>query len=283
MAKALRLPANNPLLLHAEAKRSRWLTSITCKARPGVHPTLPAQQSARPASDGNPTTPNWAGYVADTPSPDGTFGTWYVPEVAAPTGDVSSYSSVWTGIGGFADPTDDDIPGQLIQAGTEEDSLCPQVIHGVCSDPTTAYYAWYEQYPYEDQIEIANMTVSPGDDIAASAGNFSSSTASFLVCDDTTNVCAAPQQATAGTPGDTSEWVVERTLEGGSLPGLAPFGTTTFEDGENVTWFEGGVATTPEAAEATPYDMYNGSDLLASTGELDSSGEGFTVTYVASE
>lgn len=281
LAKALAMPADNSMLLHAESKHSRWMTNITCKTRPGVAPTLPTKKTAQAAGDGNSTTSNWAGYIAATANPDGTFADWTIPEVAGPSGDASQYSSTWTGIGGFADSGTGESGGELIQAGSEQDSLCTDIIHSVCSGPETAYYAFYEQYPYEDQVEITDMTVMPGDDFWASA-IIDSTTAYFAICDDTTNVCVDTQQSLAGAPGNTSEWVVERTTIDGSATPLANFGTVTFGD-DTGTWFNEGSATTPEAADAIAFDMYNGTDLLASTSALDSSGEGFTVTYVASQ
>lgn len=280
LAAALSVPADDPVLLHAEARHSHWLSSITCKIMPGTHSALSAAGNATPA-DTNGPSPNWAGYEAATPDPDFVEGEWNVPSVGSPPGDVSQYSSTWVGIGGDANPSAGQPAGELVQAGTEQDSLCTVIVHGACGAEATQYYAWYEQDPYENEVEISNMTISPGDDIWASDGTTDNETYP-AICDDTTNVCVDPTQTLAAAPGDSSEWIVERSEVSGAFPPLADFGTVTFAD-SSETWYEGGVATTPQEAGATAYDMYNGSDLLANTGPLDASGQGFTVTYDASE
>jgi hypothetical protein len=285
MANALSTSVDNPVLLHAEARHSRWLTSVTCKIHPGTRPTVPSKGTAKSADNGNPTTPNWAGYIAPTDSPDNTEGVWDVPTVSIPNGTASAYSSVWTGVGGLGYTGSSSSAGELVQDGTEQNSLCAAVVHGACSGPETEYYAWYEQYPGENQVEISNMTISPGDEIWAAPGTGdTTTTAYFILCDDTTNVCLDTSQSLVAAPGDSSEWVVERSEVGGEYPPLADFGTVTFQD-FSETWFNGGSATTPEAAFAEPFDMYNSDDstTLASTGALDASGQGFTVTFDAAE
>jgi Peptidase A4 family len=111
-------------------------------------------------------TSNWSGYaIAHYQSGQyytSAQATWVVPTVTfGPTnsGTNEEYSATWVGIGGFctnalctrADRT-------LIQLGTSQ---------YVLSSGATSYFAWYEMLP-QAPVTITAITVSPGDQIAAS-------------------------------------------------------------------------------------------------------------------
>ncbi len=101
-------------------------------------------------SRSDPTTANWAGYAAA----DGPFtnisGSWIVQN-SLQTIRPYTRSSQWIGIGGAVS-----LP--LIQIGTSSSNLFG----------SQAYGAWYEDFPKQQQININNFTVNPGDKIVAS-------------------------------------------------------------------------------------------------------------------
>jgi hypothetical protein len=95
-------------------------------------------------------------------------------------------------VGGFTDTAAGESAGELVQAGTEQDYICIGVVHSVCQLDETTCHPWYEQYPYEAQVEIADMTISPGDEIWVNGGAADTTTASWLLCDGTANVWVSP-------------------------------------------------------------------------------------------
>jgi hypothetical protein len=101
---------------------------------------------------------NWGGYVAATnllaPAAEVTSvsASWIV-QTAAPSS-TATYSSQWTGIGGFFSNDD-----SLIQLGTESDYY----------QKTAHYYAWIEMLPSsESSLSTTNYQVKAGDKIVAS-------------------------------------------------------------------------------------------------------------------
>lgn len=99
---------------------------------------------------------NWGGYVVasslSTPQPSVTFvnASWIVQTANASS--KSTYSSQWTGIGGFFSND-----SSLIQTGTESDFF----------SGSAHYDAWYELLPASETV-ISGMTVNPGDRMYAS-------------------------------------------------------------------------------------------------------------------
>jgi hypothetical protein len=88
--------------------------------------------------------------LGGSPKFDETVGDWIVPSVNAQFEKFSGYSSMSVSLDGNCNCNDS------ILAGTEQDSV----------KETSSYYAWIEFSPL-NEVEIKNLTVQPGDVIAA--------------------------------------------------------------------------------------------------------------------
>ncbi len=86
---------------------------------------------------------NWGGYVSTGSNYNYTQGSWTV-QAAGPSTNAT-YSSQWTGIGGFNDST-------LIQAGTESDYY----------SGAAHYTSWFELLP-SGEIPVSGFPITPGD------------------------------------------------------------------------------------------------------------------------
>jgi hypothetical protein len=248
------------------------LSSVTC--RPG-HQRGP--RTSKQSATG--TSANWSGYQSAVRNNFiGAFMAWNVPSVST-AANSSAYSSIWPGIGQGNDKSD-----SLVQDGTEQDVSC---LAGVC---THDYYPWYEVVPEENQEEITNLSISPGDAIESFVEyEPPDGAACFEVDDLTTNTGVYGYQYTdsgfTGT-GSTAEWIVERTEVNGNFPQLANFGSvpitlaiaaqgSSWED-PNLT-YPGASNNSPTAISMTSCDQ---SLTLARPGAIASDGTDFTVTFV---
>ncbi len=186
----------------------------------------------------------WSGYVIGMPGaseaglqPDAVSdvkGTWIVPTVQNCTGSSQQErSSAWIGIGGLnASATVLNQP--LVQIGTAQ----------ICTNGNPQYYAWYEVVSIspvqsQDEIQIKNFPVSPGDMISAEIiyiknQNGPHGVYCLAISNDKRNVS---RLFTVEAPLDeqmTAEWIVEDPQQG--LRGLfkpwplANFGTTCFSN-----------------------------------------------------
>lgn len=157
---------------------------------------------------------NWAGYVGSSSSPvsNSVLGSWIVQ--TASKSSSATYSSQWTGIGGFSDDT-------LIQAGTESDYY----------NGAAHYDAWYELLPgYE--IVISNFPVSPGDVIYANITAVSGEANEWQITmiDETKGEGFSITVSYASSQ-LSSEWVEERPevcSSTCSLSSLSNFGTAYY-------------------------------------------------------
>ena len=288
LARALSASPADPLIKRAAALHLHWLSSITCKSRPDrTRPlTAPAGRDASLAPD---TSPNWSGYVQGYAPPAGTASQgvdeiWTVPTVTNLPGQPlqSTDSSMWPGIGGWGATG-----GDLVQAGTEQDYSCASIVHSTCQAPDSSYYFWYEVAPDENQQEITNLAISPGQDVSVEVDYFpSANLAAFYICQWwASGSCVDLTQPVAAPVGSTVDWVMERTKVNNALPPLADFGTANIL---SASYFDQNGGTvygpfTPDPDGQT--DMVNGSDQLDSTGALTPSqvagGDQFTETWLA--
>jgi hypothetical protein len=186
----------------------------------------------------------WSGYVIGMPDASqagfqsdavsDVKGTWIVPTVQHCAGSSQQErSSAWIGIGGLnASATILNQP--LVQIGTTQN----------CMNGNPQYYAWYEvvsisPVQLQDEIQIKNFPVSPGDMISAEIiyiknNNGPHGVYCLAISNDKRNVS---RLFTVEAPLDeqmTAEWIVEAPLQG--LSGLfepwplADFGTTCFSN-----------------------------------------------------
>lgn len=223
-------------------------------------------QGVTNASSGAAKSTNWSGYVRTGGL--GGFkqvgGSWTVPQPDC-SGNATTASSIWPGIGGY-ETTDQ----TLIQAGTEQD----------CSNGSASYYAWWEGYPApsQDISSGGQYPVHAGDHISVSISN-----SALLLWSITIDNSTAGWSYTTTTPfvaaGQSAEWILEAPLQlGGSNTG-----PTTLANVGKVP-FSGLTANSANAAlgSAQAIDMVNSAgSVLASPSAAAGSGDAFDVCYGA--
>ncbi|HEY1837875.1 MAG TPA: G1 family glutamic endopeptidase [Rhizomicrobium sp.] len=154
------------------------------------------------------TSGNWSGYVvSDNTDPFKAaktyiFATFTVPVAQQAFGKCSTASvnsSEWVGIDGSGS-------SDVLQAGIRADATCK-------SKKTTATYAvWYEWFP-QNEIDIKNFTIHPGDLLYVYVWNTSPTGGHYYIADETTGVASSLAfNAPSGTQlkGNSAEWIVER-------------------------------------------------------------------------
>ena len=207
----------------------------------------------------------WAGY-ADT---DGTTyytavtGSWIVPVVNCANG-VATSSATWVGIDG-----DGNNSSTVEQIGT--DSNC------ILFSPS--YWAWFEMWPSGPVTLPANDPVFPGDQMSARVTANGDWSFTLTITDNTADWTFSTTQTNTGAQEASAECITERPDDGG-LP-LADFGSVTFT-GCEATAGNGnaaGVATPIWDHRYKPYELTNGSTVLAVASPLSDDGTQFTVTW----
>ncbi|MDQ2738188.1 MAG: G1 family endopeptidase [Actinomycetota bacterium] len=198
------MPKGANLFVKAARMHATWLTDVSCRAVRNRNPRPTA--SPTPATAALPASGNWSGYVALTTAPTYAQMEWHVPSVKS--NGHAAYSSIWPGIGGNSGT------GKLIQDGTEQD---------VTAGGAQTDYFWFEIVPGESQQEVTNLTPRIGDDVETDI-SWASGTATFAMCDFTHGGCVTGSQSSTA-PGNSAEWIVERTQINGQLPQLADFGS----------------------------------------------------------
>ena len=223
-----------------------------------VHPvTVAAANGTRIAS-----SRNWAGYMAEAKDVTLIHAAWKVPVVARVSGDA--FSSSWVGIGGTNSET-------LIQAGTTQ----------YIENGTPQYYAWIETLPQTAElIPSQKLRVRPGDAVGVTIRNTGGDQWQIKI----ENASAGQQLTRSVTYASckcSAEWIEEEptiiTESGQGLATLADFGSVKFSDAYAKV---GGTTQTLRQLSVTPITLKNsGGQVLATTGELSSSGNTFTVKY----
>ncbi|MFB3889596.1 MAG: G1 family glutamic endopeptidase [Candidatus Bathyarchaeia archaeon] len=207
---------------------------------------------------------DWAGYAAASsliiqqPIVVGVNGSWTVPTVSVSTFDA--YSAAWVGIGGQFDAT-------LIQVGTEHDSLNGQ----------ESYSVWYEMLP-DESVTIENVSIKPGDRIAAAISLLDSDANSWLIeIDNLSNGQSFHQTFIYNSTRLSAEWVVERPTVNNEITTLADFGNVIFTEASAQ------VGTTTGTIKSFPnYEivMNNRQNTqLVEISTLSADGTSFSVTY----
>jgi hypothetical protein len=232
-AAGMGIPGSDHLLRTALKSHVRWLPTVSCRARPDRTRQMPSRTSIAPNTVG-PTSTNWSGYTAQVNDVSLAEAQWTVPSVAAGgPGSTTATSSIWPGIGDGISGSD-----ELIQAGTEQDEVCTDVANECSYSPN--YYFWLEMFPAESQQEVTNLAVGPGDQVGVDAGYDPelSTSANFLICNFTKEMCVAGGQESPAAPHPDVEWITERTAEFGNLVPLAHYqGAVTFTDDVSSTGF----------------------------------------------
>lgn len=279
LAADLGASSNNTIFKKAASVHARWLSTLTCKARPKESPVLhsvPQQASYWDSS-------NWSGYVTGTQSANYAQLTWNVPSVTYKfTSAGSSLESmvVWPGIGGWNGES-----GSLVQDGTASEVVCNGATGSSCSSYTKSHYFWLEYVPGESMQEVTNLTPNVGDSVGTSVSYAASTGATFTLCDYTLKECVSGSQTPGSAPGHSAEWIVERptysTLSGDVLLPLPQFSQVAASGAD----YQVGSSGLNPASSGPGYsiDMYNGNDQLNSTSGLGSGGDNFSVTWVTAQ
>jgi Peptidase A4 family len=202
---------------------------------------------------------NWSGYADTGSNFTKATGTWSEPGVSCSRS--TTYAAFWVGIDGYSsDSVEQD--GTLIE----------------CYGGTAYQYSWWEMYPTND-IQVVGESVAAGDKISASVVR-SGDSYTLSVTDSTHSANSfSTTQSCSDCDNSSAEWIAEApccTSSGGILP-LADFGTWS-ESGATVT--EGstsGVISSFTDDEITMID--NSNRVKAEPGSLNSSGNGFSVTW----
>lgn len=227
------------------------------------------------ASTSTASSPSWAGYLNHTNDVNEVWGQWIVPsayDTSTPYGNWAE-SYTWVGMGGFTDTAFiSGNHGNIMQAGTEQNMIMNNY------QQQAAYYFWWECYPYNAE-QIVNLAVNPGDSVYSQVWYTTNNggTMNYFMENYTTG------QSTSGALSGVSayydpteaEWIEEDpTLDGGGgRANLADFGSVNLQDCYSYSPTQG----TQSISGYNNLRINMGSK--ASTGGLNSSGDGFTVTW----
>ncbi len=205
----------------------------------------------REVGEGTRTSTNWSGAVVFA-LPGTAFKTvtavWNIPEVFSPANDGGSYySSYWIGMDGSGSR-------DVFQVGVRSDSFG---LNGA----VRTQRAWWEWYP-EDEVDITNFPVSPGQSILGLLTVISNVIGNVLLINQTTGLTTAfGVVAPSGTSlaGNCAEWIVERPAFNGVFSTLADYGEMNFKDCSAGT--SGGITLLSSAGVS--YNMSNGTQIVS--------------------
>ena len=261
------IPLRQSILNKMAGKQVHYLTSLDCKPGPAHHDRAnPTPSTAKPAGLGGST--NWSGYDVD----QNTYAvtqTWVQPGLDDGNSGAFVDSSIWPGIGG-------EDGGALVQDGTDISGSCTG--NGGC-DYNHSPYFWVEALPDDPtEIEIGNLAVNIGDQVSAETDfDYTTYTASFFLCNDTTGYCVEGTQTLANdnSPGNTAEWVAERaTYNGNLLPELDRWNGLQVEI-DSAQYLSGNVSGTGSAASGNSIAMATcRGQTMAQPGEVGSNANG---------
>jgi Peptidase A4 family len=200
---------------------------------------------------------NWSGY-ADTSSTFSTVTANWTEPSASCTG-TTSLAAFWVGIDGYSSST------------VEQDGTLIECYLG------TAYqYTWWEMYPTND-IQVVGSTLAAGDSISASVVR--SGTSYTLKVTDSTHTADSfsTTQTCSSCANSSAEWIAEAPSGSSGVYPLSHFSTWTASSA-TVTGSSGaGVISSYTDDEITMID--SASRVKAQPGALNSSGNGFSVTW----
>jgi hypothetical protein len=203
---------------------------------------------------------NWSGY-ADDNSAGNTYskvtGGWTEPSVSCTK--RTSLAAFWVGIDGYSS-------GSVEQDGTLAE----------CYLGSAYYYTWWEMYP-SNAIQVAGSSLSPGDSISASV--VKSGTSYTLTVTDSTHPANSfsTVQSCSNCADSSAEWIAEAPSGSRGVYPLSDFHSWT-ERGATVTsGSTSGVISTFPDDKIIMIDSAGRTKALP--GALNSSGNGFTVTW----
>ncbi len=203
------------------------------------------------------TSTNWAGYVATAGSYDSISGSWIVPS-ATGNGSSTTADASWIGIGGV-------FSSDLIQTGT---------LNTVSASGQASTFAFYELLP-DTALEIPSISVSPGNNMAATINETSAGVWTISISDISTSQTFTTT-VNYTSRNSSAEWIEEDpSFANGSLVPFDNFSPAAFTNGAVGV---SGVPNSISTAGASPITLVSqaGSPLAKPT-ILTTDGAGFSV------
>jgi Peptidase A4 family len=203
---------------------------------------------------------NWSGY-ADDNSAGNTYstvtGNWTEPSVTCTS--QTSLAAFWVGIDGYSSDS------------VEQDGTLAE-----CYGGAAYYFTWWEMYPTND-IQVVGDTVRGGDSISASVVRSGSSYTLKVTDSSRSGDSFTTTQTCSGCANSSAEWIAEAPSGSSGIYPLPNFHTWTETSATVKSGSTTGVISTFPDDEITMID--SSGNVKAQPGPLNSSGNGFTVTW----
>jgi hypothetical protein len=243
---------------HAATLARDYLRHLSVGWHPANHPVA----TNRPAISGlnQVQSTNWSGYADDNTGGNtysAVSATWTEPTASCTS--TTSLAAFWVGIDGYSsDSVEQD--GTLIE----------------CYGRTAYYYTWWEMYPTND-IQVVGETLRPGDSISASVVRSGSSYTLKVTDSSRSGDNVSEVESCSSCANSSAEWVAEAPSGSGGVEPLSNFGTWTSSNSDVTANSGSGVISSFPDDEMTMVD--SSGNVKAQPGSLNSSGNGFSVTF----
>jgi hypothetical protein len=204
---------------------------------------------------------NWSGY-ADTGSGFSKVSASWTEPKGTCSGRTESLAAFWVGIDGYSSDS------------VEQDGTLIECYRG------TAYnYTWWEMYPTND-IQVVGESLEPGDNISASVVR--SGTSYTLAVTDSTHTANSfsTKQTCSSCANSSAEWIAEAPSGSSGVYPLTDFGSVSLSSATVTEGSTSGVISSFTDDEITMITSSGATE--AQPGALNSSGNGFSVTWVRS-
>lgn len=201
---------------------------------------------------------NWSGYADTGSSFSKVSASWTEPSVTC-SGSQEQLAAFWVGIDGYS------------SSSVEQDGTLIECYRG------RAYqYSWWEMYP-ANAVQVVGQTVAVGDAITSTVTR-SGTSYTLTVTDSTHAADSFTETETCASCANTSaEWIAEAPSGSSSIYPLADFKSWTASSASVTEGSASGVISSFTDDEITMVDSSGRTKALP--GSLNSSGNGFTVTW----
>jgi Peptidase A4 family len=277
-----RLPRFLRYSLAATLPAAGLLMGLSSQASASTHPTAAAQATAiakaaiRQLAIGRPTnhrvgstrreitglsqvqSTNWSGYADTGSSFSKVTGSWTEPSASC-SGRSTSLAAFWVGIDGYSSNS------------VEQDGTLIECYRGAAY-----HFSWWEMYP-TNAVQVVGESVAAGDSISTSVTR-SGSSYTLTVTDSTHPANSFTTTQSCSSCANTSaEWIAEAPSSNSGVEPLAHFSTWTDTNSTVTMGSSSGVISSFTDDEITMVD--NSGAVKAQPGALNSSGNGFSVTW----
>jgi hypothetical protein len=221
----------------------------------------------RPAGGASPGKPkgltevqstNWSGYADTGSSFSKVTARWTEPSASC-SRSTEQLAAFWVGIDGYS------------SSSVEQDGTLIECYRG-----KVYQYTWWEMYPTND-IQVVGQTLAAGDAITSTVTR-SGTSYTLTVTDSTHSANSFTETESCSSCANTSaEWIAEAPSSSSSVYPLADFGSWTAAGASVTEGSTSGVISSFTDDEITMTD--SASRVKAQPGSLNSSGNGFSVTW----